>query len=35
MSSIDADNNEWAGDFNPLSDAEERRVLYAALDSFK
>ena len=26
---------EWAGDFDPLSDPEERRVLFAALDSFR
>lgn len=25
----------WAGDFDPFSDAEERRVLFAALDSFR
>jgi hypothetical protein len=26
---------EWAGDFDALSDPEERRVLFAALDSFR
>lgn len=26
---------EWKGDFDPFSDPEERRVLYAALDSFR
>ncbi|KKZ64920.1 hypothetical protein EMCG_09154 [[Emmonsia] crescens] len=25
---------EWEGDFDPLADPEERRVLFAALDSF-
>lgn len=35
MSDIDAGDDEWAGAFDPLSDAEERRVLFAALDSFK
>lgn len=26
---------EWDGDFDPFGDAEERRVLFAALDSFR
>lgn len=26
---------QWAGDFDPLSDNDERLVLFAALDSFK
>ena len=26
---------EWAGTFSPLSDERERRVLFAALDSFR
>ncbi|KAK7526329.1 N2227-like protein-domain-containing protein [Phyllosticta citriasiana] len=26
---------EWGGSFDPASDAEEQRVVYAALDSFK
>ncbi|KAL2366494.1 hypothetical protein RJZ56_000539 [Blastomyces dermatitidis] len=26
---------EWEGDFDPLADPEERRVLFAALDSFR
>jgi len=25
----------WAGDFDPFADAEERRVLFAAFDSFR
>jgi hypothetical protein len=29
------DNQSWQGDFDPLSDQEERRVLFAALDSFR
>ncbi|PYI27008.1 N2227-domain-containing protein [Aspergillus indologenus CBS 114.80] len=29
------DVRSWAGDFDPLADAEERRVLFAALDSFR
>ena len=35
MSDINAEDGEWAGAFNPLSDAGERRVLFATLDSFK
>ncbi|KAL9107752.1 MAG: hypothetical protein Q9227_007374 [Pyrenula ochraceoflavens] len=30
-----AGNNVWAGEFDPLNDPEERRVLFAALDSFR
>lgn len=26
---------QWTGDFDPLSDADERRVLFATIDSFK
>ncbi|KAI5284708.1 hypothetical protein KEM54_001128, partial [Ascosphaera aggregata] len=26
---------EWAGDYNPLQDDEERRILFSVLDSFK
>jgi hypothetical protein len=29
------DGEEWAGDFDPLADKEEQRVLFAALDSFR
>lgn len=29
------DNGSWAGDFDPFADPEERRVLYAAFDSFR
>jgi hypothetical protein len=25
----------WQGDFNPFADQEERRVLFAAFDSFR
>jgi hypothetical protein len=35
MSNVHAKAEEWEGDFDPLSDTEERRVLFAALDSFK
>lgn len=31
----DCDPEEWAGEFDPLSDPQERRVLFAALDSFR
>ena len=27
--------DEWNGDFDPLADPEERRVLFGALDSFR
>ncbi|PGH12033.1 hypothetical protein AJ79_04542 [Helicocarpus griseus UAMH5409] len=27
--------DEWEGDFDPLADPEERKVLFAALDSFR
>ncbi|KAL1953027.1 hypothetical protein VTO42DRAFT_3755 [Malbranchea cinnamomea] len=30
-----AEEQEWAGDYDPLHDQEERRVLFAALDSFR
>jgi carnosine N-methyltransferase len=29
------EEGEWGGDFDPLSDPEERRVLFGALDSFR
>lgn len=32
--SVESDG-QWAGDFDPLSDNDERLVLFAALDSFK
>lgn len=35
MSGITTEAEEWVGAFNPLSDAGERRVLFAALDSFR
>lgn len=34
----DQDNDEtrsWAGDFDPFAETEERRVLFAAFDSFR
>jgi len=27
--------NGWGGDLDPLADAEERQVIFAALDSFR
>ena len=29
------EENSWGGDFNPFADPEERRVLFAAFDSFR
>lgn len=29
------ESKEWNGDFDPFEDAEERRVLFATLDSFR
>jgi carnosine N-methyltransferase len=29
------ENQSWQGDFDPFADQEERRVLFAALDSFR
>ena len=29
------EERSWAGDFDPFSDPEERRVLFATLDSFR
>ncbi|KAL4880221.1 N2227-like protein-domain-containing protein [Aspergillus karnatakaensis] len=29
------DSDSWAGDFDPLSEEAERRVLFAAIDSFR
>lgn len=34
MEQATAIEEEWAGEFDPLSDPEERRVLLAALDSY-
>lgn len=31
----EVENGEEREDFDPLSDPEEQRVLYAALDSFR
>ncbi|KAE8160713.1 N2227-like protein-domain-containing protein [Aspergillus tamarii] len=31
----DEEIRSWAGDFDPLADPDERRVLFAALDSFR
>lgn len=34
--SQEAEGDEtWTGDFDPFSDPEERRVLFAAFDSFR
>ncbi|EFW20910.1 hypothetical protein D8B26_002801 [Coccidioides posadasii str. Silveira] len=30
----DGEQDEWGGEYDPLSDPQERRVLFAALDSF-
>lgn len=32
---MEAEAGEWGGDFDPFSDQEEKRVLFAALDSFR
>ena len=32
---IDSDTGGWGGDLNPLKDAGERAVIFAALDSFR
>jgi len=29
------EENTWEGDFDPFADPEERRVLFAAFDSFR
>ena len=29
------EESTWGGDFNPFADPEERRVLFAAFDSFR
>ncbi|EEP82208.1 conserved hypothetical protein [Uncinocarpus reesii 1704] len=31
----DSEQEEWAGEYDPLADPQERRVLFAALDSFR
>lgn len=31
----DDEVRSWAGDLDPLADPDERRVLFAALDSFR
>lgn len=31
----EGEERSWAGDFDPLADPEERRVLFAAFDSFR
>ncbi|ERF70819.1 hypothetical protein EPUS_02341 [Endocarpon pusillum Z07020] len=35
MSNSKITTGEWTGEYNPFTDTEERRVLFAALDSFK
>lgn len=32
---LDENPGEWSGEYDSLADAEERRVLFAALDSFR
>ena len=29
------EEGSWGGDFDPFADPEERRVLFAAFDSFR
>lgn len=31
----DVEEQEWSGAFDPFADPEERRVLFASLDSFR
>ncbi|KAL4917778.1 N2227-like protein-domain-containing protein [Aspergillus aurantiobrunneus] len=33
--SSDTHSDEWAGDFDPLGDVDERKVLFSAFDSFR
>lgn len=33
--SHEEDQRSWSGDFDPFADPEERRVLFAAFDSFR
>jgi hypothetical protein len=33
--SHEEDQRSWGGDFDPFADPEERRVLFAAFDSFR
>jgi hypothetical protein len=35
MSGLDMEAKEWEGDFDPLSDPEEKRHLLSVLDSFR
>lgn len=35
MNEIPDPTETWEGEFDPLADPEERRVLFAALDSFR
>lgn len=35
MNELGDDDDTWAGDFDPFADPEERRVLFATLDSFR
>lgn len=32
---VENSGSQWAGEFDPLAEDEERRVLFGALDSFK
>ena len=31
----EVNNHEWNGEYDTLADPEEKRVLFAALDSFR
>lgn len=32
---LEGEEQTWAGDYDPFADPEERRVLFAAFDSFR
>jgi hypothetical protein len=34
MNEKDESQTEWAGDYDPIDDSDDRRVLFSALDSF-
>lgn len=35
QASREEEEGSWQGDFDPFSDPDERRVLFAAFDSFR
>ncbi|WEW54782.1 S-adenosylmethionine-dependent methyltransferase [Emydomyces testavorans] len=35
LNHLDSEHEEWAGEYDPFSDPQERKVLFAALDSFR